>query len=107
MLIKALRSGKADGLEPYVHPRNPIKATVFYYSDEQPKPEYLYGWQGFLKEVGKYGKELEDNGVGECEKNCCSTGQRGDSSFVVDKVCFEGGGDVLFISSIEYDPGPI
>jgi hypothetical protein len=106
-LIAALRTGKTEGLEPYVHPRHPIKSTVFYYSDEEPKPELHYGWTGFVKMVGKGDREIEDNGVRSCARNCCETGDRGDSSYVVDKVCFSGAGKVLFISEIEYDPGPI
>ena len=51
--------------------------------------------------------DLPKNGVASCTKTCCKTGQRGDSSDVVDEVCFEGPGGVLFLKSIEMDYGPI
>ncbi|KAB2893233.1 MAG: tetratricopeptide repeat protein [Kofleriaceae bacterium] len=107
LLITALRTGKTDGLEPYVHPRHPIAHSVLAYSPDQPPPDRYYGWSGFLKLVGKGDRSIEDNGVRSCTDSCCHTGGRGDSSYVVDKVCFSGTGDVLFISEIELDPGPI
>lgn len=105
-LQKALRAKKPDGLEPYIHPRNPIKVTEVAYGEEV-KPEYFYGWPGLVRLLGTMITKLELNDIRSCAKSCCTTGERGDSSFVVDKVCFEGGGDVLFVSSIEFDSGPI
>lgn len=110
MLIKALKTGKTDGMEPYIHPRNPIKVTELVWGPDQPKPEYIYGWTGFVKEVGKGNKELDLLDI-ECNRDgsCCTSapGERGDSTDTVDDVCFEGGGDVLFVSSFTYDFGPI
>ena len=107
-LIKAARKGKVDGLEPYIHPRNPIKITsIAWGPQDNAAPTYVYGWPGFVAHIGKGNGDIDELDI-TCTKTCCSShGQRGDSSDVVEKVCFEGGGDVVFVSSIEYDFGPI
>jgi len=107
LVIEAFKSGKTDGLEPYIHPRSPIKMTEFIYAppDQQPKPELVYGWSAFKAYVAKPMK-LEDAGVARCDARCCYAGQRGDSSDVVEHVCFGGPGGVSFVTEIGIEYGP-
>jgi hypothetical protein len=106
-VIAALRSGKPDGLEPYVHPRGPVKVSTLVYGPDQDPPVLHHGWSGFVELVGKGDKDLEDSRIVECDKRCCRTGSRGDSSYVVDEICFTDRGGVPFLASIQLDPGSI
>jgi TPR repeat len=107
-VIAALRTGSADGLEPYFHPRSAVTIDVFTYSPEEDKTTLL-GWKAFTAWLkphkGLDGPNPDASIV--CEKNCCNYGPRGDSSYVVDSVCFAGPGGVLFVSAIRLDPGSI
>ena len=106
-MIKALKSGKAEGLEPYIHPRNPIKVTVASYEPGGDKSVYRYGWAGFMEEVQPRHKTLSILDLG-CNDRCCvSSGPRGDMTDAIDEVCFDGSGDVLFVSSFTYAWGDI
>lgn len=106
-VIAALRTGKPDGLEPYIHPRGPVKVNTLVYGPDQDPPVLHYGWNGFVELVGKGDKQLDDSDIADCNKRCCRTGSRGDSSYVVDEICFTDRGGVPFLASIQLDPGSI
>jgi len=107
-VIAAVRTGKPDGLEPFVHPRSPIDISEASYGQGDGKIATLHGWKaftGWLKPTKL--DSPNDDEYTECDAKCCHWGQRGDSSNVIDSVCFAGPGGVLFISSIFFDGGAI
>ena len=100
---EAIRTGKVDGLEAFVHPRSPIQWVAG--PPEDPDSEgvvtRLHGWPAFQAWATKP-KDYEKPKKLTCKKSCCETsfGGLGDSSRYIEELCFEGRGGVLFLSKV-------